>query len=58
MPDNNEEDDYDNCFSLKEISNIDDKEAFYEKITDESEINKVYELLTNILSEEEIELEK
>ena len=52
VADNNEEDYYDNCFSLKDISNIDDKEAVYEELTDESEIYKFYELFTNILSED------
>lgn len=53
-----EEDDYDNCFLLKDVSNLDDNEAVYEELTDELEINKVYDVFKNILSEDEIELEK
>ena len=50
--------DEDNCYILKDISKNDDSDAVYEEVVDENELNDVFNAFNNILEDDDIEIKK
>lgn len=45
------------CYVLKDVSKLEDTEAIYEEIVDDSELQKVYGVFKNVLKDDNITLE-
>lgn len=45
------------CYVLKDVSKLEDNEAIYEEIVDDSELQKVYGVFKNVLKDDNITLE-